>query len=69
MSTLPSALISNKVSFKIYAFFSDAFWWREKNTVSKVKKNERVFASRREDDTDTIFTRKYNNNNNKWYQK
>ena len=56
--------IINKVSF-IYAFFSDAFW-REKNTVSKFK--ERVFASRREDDTDTIFTRKYNNNN-KWYQK
>lgn len=47
--------IINKVSF-IYAFFSDAFW-REKNTVSKLKKNERVFASRREDDTDTIFTR------------
>ena len=30
--------------------FSDAFW-REKKHVSAVKKNERVFASRREDDT------------------
>ena len=37
----------------------------KRNTVSS-KENERVFASRREDDTDTIFTRVYNN---KWYQK